>query len=62
MRSHKVPMDVERGAFPCRVCEHVFETGEDFSNHFARISGSAFITGCKLNPTDVKKLRVPVEA
>jgi hypothetical protein len=63
MRNIKVPMDAEKGFFPCRDCGLTFETGEDFSNHFARLgNGSNVITGCKYNTRDVKKLRTPAAA
>jgi hypothetical protein len=50
--------DVVQG-FECRDCGHVFETGEDFSNHFRR--DGAIITGCQHVPNKVKQLRKKVD-
>jgi hypothetical protein len=49
--------------FPCRDCDEVFETSEDFGNHFERFAGSTTIKGCMYSPEHVKKLRAkPVAA
>jgi hypothetical protein len=42
--------------FPC-ACGEVFDTAEDFGNHFSRVPGGTTIDKCVHSPAVARKLR-----